>query len=1545
MTVMPFAFGWRQAPLLTLLLGAVLTAACGEDEYKFVPDEPEDAGIDQDSGPPPPSTPTVCSSDADCAGLPATTVCDMRSGYCVECIPEQESTLDRCPAGTYCQADNRCGVGCADDADCLGLTCEPATHTCRGCTSDANCAPGTICSGAVCVPGCAANETCPTGYPCCGGLCKNVNSDRTSCGACDAACAETGQCINGVCGPGPCEPGLGECNANPEDGCETDLISNPLNCGRCRAVCASGLCSGGMCTSTECPDGYADCNQREEDLCEASLSTVEHCQTCGKECNADNGVPSCTSNGCAIACDDGFGDCDEDADTGCEVDLMDDPDNCGACGTVCENENGNTRCVDGECVPSCSSGWDDCDGDPQNGCETDLGASLDDCGACGEGCDPPNATGTCVDGVCEAACAEGFADCNGRIDDGCEADLSSPETCGDCNKVCSANGGVPVCNDDKSCGITCNPGSADCINGILDGCETNTNVSTVHCGMCGRMCPSAVGVPACNDGVCGVSTCIDPNRECDGNDATVCETNVTNDAEHCGGCGMACFYPNGTGICVNRGCVLDSCDTGFADCNAALGCETALGTLDNCRTCGETCTNYHGATSCESNGCVPNCQIGWGDCDGNRNNGCETELDTLVNCGACGRSCSTPHGVPSCATGSCEITTCDAGWDDCDNSPTNGCERPLNTLSDCGGCGVMCNLPHASESCGTGTCTLTACDSGWRDCSTQAGCETQLGTLTDCLGCGDACLNTHATTSCNPTTGCQPVCDTGWKSCDGNRGNGCERNIRTLTDCGDCDVDCNLANAAESCSSGTCTLGTCSTGFGNCDMNAATGCETPLGTLSNCLSCGNSCANPHGSTSCMGASGCQYMCSTGWDNCDANAANGCETSIWSLTDCGQCGRICDEPNSNETCGGGTCTATTCAMGFAECVAGAPACETPLGTTANCRSCNETCTNPHGTTTCSMTNGCTPVCAAGWKSCDNIADNGCERDIRTLTSCGDCDVPCSRLNATASCSTGTCTFGTCNAGFDSCDGQTGNGCETQLGTPSNCAACANACTNAHGTNGCTGMPGTYDCSPTCDTGWGTCNMNPDDGCETSLTTLTNCGGCGQSCSRANASVSCTTGTCAMTGCNAGFDSCDGNTNNGCETTLGTTTNCAACANACTNTNGTTSCGTVMGTLDCIPVCSTNFRSCDGNPDNGCETSTTTLTDCGACGTPCALANAAETCPNGVCTLGMCTAGFGNCDGTPGNGCETNFTNNDNHCGACGRTCTNSNGTTDCVGTACVPVCNQNFGNCDGEPWDGCETPLSTTTNCGGCNVACGGATPFCVQGTGGTYSCAAQVNIVYVADTDHSTGSLSSSFTHNLVTAANQNRLVLLAMAQNGNAGSSVPEIVSFGGVQMLQYGTLFGNNQAFVSYWYLVDNQLGGVGDKTVLINATGGQDNPTQIRANLLEFRGVNQSQPINVAVTANNGNCGSGQHPIHSITTTTAGSFLVDLAAAYLNGGTTATPSGSLTQTMSYVSSSPLGAMAGYRGPLAVGTYTVGWTVGACNNSSHYIIALRPP
>jgi hypothetical protein len=97
---------------------------------------------------------------------------------------------------------------------------------------------------------------------------------------------------------------------------------------------------------------------------------------------------SCASGDCV--CIGGFDDCDGDEDNGCEADLTH-PDNCGACGNVCTNG----ACAGSACT--CSAGFADCDGDPATGCETTPATDENNCGACGHRC----LGGACAGGLCQ----------------------------------------------------------------------------------------------------------------------------------------------------------------------------------------------------------------------------------------------------------------------------------------------------------------------------------------------------------------------------------------------------------------------------------------------------------------------------------------------------------------------------------------------------------------------------------------------------------------------------------------------------------------------------------------------------------------------------------------------------------------------------------------------------------------------------------------------------------------------------------------------------------------------------------------------------------------------------------------------------------------------------------------------------------------------------------------------------------------------------------------------------------------------------------------
>lgn len=132
-------------------------------------------------------------------------------------------------------------------------------------------------------------------------------------------------------------------------------------------------------------------------------------------------------------------DCDGKPDNGCETSLKTDAQNCGACGKVCvKGDNATSVCVDGQCVAVCQTGYASCDSTADNGCEVATSTDTFHCGYCGHTCpDGPSELAACQSGVCTLACQGSRRDCNLVAGDGCEIDVSSdPQNCGSCGKVC-----------------------------------------------------------------------------------------------------------------------------------------------------------------------------------------------------------------------------------------------------------------------------------------------------------------------------------------------------------------------------------------------------------------------------------------------------------------------------------------------------------------------------------------------------------------------------------------------------------------------------------------------------------------------------------------------------------------------------------------------------------------------------------------------------------------------------------------------------------------------------------------------------------------------------------------------------------------------------------------------------------------------------------------------------------------------------------------------------------------------------------------------------
>jgi hypothetical protein len=198
---------------------------------------------------------------------------------------------------------------------------------------------------------------------------------------------------------------------------------------------------------------------------------------------------------------------------------------------------------------------------------------------------------------------------------------------------------------------------------------------------------------------------------------------------------------------------------------------------------------------------------------------------------------------------------------------------------------------------------------------------------------------------------------------------------------------CTLPSAVAQCAAGRCGLLSCAPGFGDCDGVASNGCEVPLrDTLTHCGRCGNRCAFPNAAVQCVAGECRAGACNTGFADCNLNPADGCEADLRGTTHCGRCDQNCAP---GEVCDGGTCslrcpgTQTACggACVFLE--------RDPL----NCGACGTRCPSTNGTAQC-LGRLCTIACAPGFGNCDGMAANGCESNLReSRLHCGGCGNEC------------------------------------------------------------------------------------------------------------------------------------------------------------------------------------------------------------------------------------------------------------------------------------------------------------------------------------------------------------------------------------------------------------------------------------------------------------------------------------------------------------------------------------------------------------------------
>ena len=275
--------------------------------------------------------------------------------------------------------------------------------------------------------------------------------------------------------------------------------------------------------------------------------------------------------------------------------------------------------------------------------------------------------------------------------------------------------------------------------------------------------------------------------------------------------------------------------------------------------------------------------------------------------------------------------------------------------------------------------------------------------------------------------------------------------------------------------------------------------------------------------------------------------------------------------------------------------GLPVCDLVSGRCVQCVPTSDTCATG---SYCDASRRCILGCRNGSDCVSSAAGMVCDVTRHQCVGClGDTDCGPGTV-----CTAGVCVPG-CNPAHACATGQTcctGSCVDTRTSATA-CGSCTHVCSTVHATPTCAAGA----CVEQCAAGFGDCDTNRDNGCETNIVgNPSHCGACGVTCSLAHASATCASDRCAVVMCSAGYQDCDHNALTGCEAALTTDVlNCGACGNACLAGQSCNAgvCQCPTGQTVCLGAC------------------TPTLTDPLNCGM-CNLA-----CPAGQgCVAGMCSS---------------------------------------------------------------------------------------------------------------------------------------------------------------------------------------------------------------------------------------------------------------------------------------------------------------------------------
>ena len=529
-----------------------------------------------------------------------------------DCLPGWFDTDKNVANGCECLKSNG-GVELCDgaDNDCDGQVDEDFAFP----TDKNNCGKcGVTCefphAAAACDTGLCVMGTCEPGF-------INLNAGANDKDGCEYSCTPTAdptERCDGV--DNDCNGGIDNAPIDEGAACPD---ANVTVCKRGIVTCTSGklICVGATQPGIEFCDGTDNDCDGSTDEGFNKQSDIRYCGNC-QPCAIPNAVPRCNQGTCEIeVCSPGYtnldpnvpgceyactftgidvcnsrdDDCDGMTDEG--IDKTTDTNNCGACGNVCRFPNAQpicsaTGCMQGSCnnnfhdlnpnaagceyfcvrtgaVEMCDNVDNDCNGQTDEGYNTTT--DVNNCGQCGNQCRFTNAAATCTQNGCEmGGCSPGFVNTDNQTGNGCEYQCTP------------SNGGVEICDGlDNNCDTRIDETdpqlNANCFPQGETGCDPTAGTCAGICQL-GRFACLGGQLACQNYQLQQAEFCDNVDNDCDG--GTDEDFDKDNDPRFCGGCRTQCSFTNAVALCVDRGCEMGPCHTGFVDLNGDMnGCEYA----------------------------------------------------------------------------------------------------------------------------------------------------------------------------------------------------------------------------------------------------------------------------------------------------------------------------------------------------------------------------------------------------------------------------------------------------------------------------------------------------------------------------------------------------------------------------------------------------------------------------------------------------------------------------------------------------------------------------------------------------------------------------------------------------------------------------------------------------------------------------------------------------------------------------------------------------------------------------------------------------------